>query len=592
MSNKSKRDNSSSSKQSNKEIECCSCHRKLKNERFVQCTKCSNKYQCLQCLSVAFIERRGSNQTQTDLAKPLHMFFHPFVIVEPPSSPPHPFTRQNWDQYEEVLLLYGVKSLGLGNWHSIADFVHTKSAIECEIHYIETYIESPLAPLPPNYKSINKFITKRDKEKLKDKQKQKDRNHDKDKDKEKRKLKDMEKDKKKSSKSADNLVNLKVKTESSKNDIPESISLSNVKKESSSSESSSHHHHHSHHHDGIEILPEIPIPDPPPYETRAVDSLPSEGNPTHLNRKQKREPTLPAEYSDYMPFRHEFDKDKDFEADGEKLVANIEFNQNPNVETIDTFRDKVNRLKNYNKILAERRFRTAVIEDWDIHHIEVGQPKKSHGSTANNDPRSDSNSNSHLSEYSSYYSKLPPQLDFADFDKRVLKGNTVEENDVDIRLIPLGSYFGKEKTTKLVNLIHERISKEYLINTRKKWQSIGIETNDEGHLYQALKKKIKDNKIIPSEINDWNDRIARYKEKNSNNKNIDLELLLKCEKDLIDKLHIPTQQYMIMKNLLIREYMIYQKLPKSRLITIQNGSNIPQLEQVYDLCVANGWIAP
>lgn len=615
MSNKTKRENSSSSKQSNKEIECCSCHRKLKNERYIQCTRCINKYQCLQCFSVAFIERRNlANQTAADLAKPYHMFFHPFVIVEPPSSPPHPFTRQNWDQYEEVLLLYGIKCLGLGNWNLISEFVHTKSPIECEIHYTATYVESPNAPFPPNYKSINKFITKRDKDrdKHKDRDKQKDKDKDRSHDKEKKKLKESEKDKdydkekkKKLSKSTDNLVIVKKEpktTENSKSDIPESNSFPTVKKESNSSESnssssSSHHHHHSHHHDGIEILPELPIPDPPAFDTRAVDSLPSLGNISHLSDKQKKEPTIPAEYSDFMPYRHEFDKDKDFEADGETLIANIEFNQQPNAETIDSFLDKVNRLKCYNKLLAERRFRTSVIEDWEVHYIEVAQPKKSHSSTANNQSSSLNNSNDstlnpYSNRYSNYYSKLPPQLDFVDFDFKVLGGRTVEDRNVDIKLIALGPYFKKGPTTELAHLIHDRITKEYLIKTRKNWQSLGVRTLDEGQLYQALNEKIKDDKIIPSEIGDWNERIIKYnKDKNINSKNVDSELLLQCEKDLVEKLHIHCQKYLSLKNLLIREYMFHQKFPKSRMITMKNELMLPELEPIYDLCINNGWIA-
>lgn len=608
MSNKSKRDNSSSSKQSNKEIECCSCHRKLKNERYFQCTKCFSKFQCLQCASAALDERTTSN---SDLTKPPHLFFHDYVIAEPPSSPPHPFTRQNWDQHEEVLLLYGVKKLGLGNWNSVSDFVHTKSAIECEIHYTETYINSPFAPFPINYKSISKSIMKRDKEREKQKQKQKDRNHDKDK--EKRKNKDIEKDKdyekkKKSSKSTDNLTIPKNKsTESIKNDISESILHFTIKKESDSSESnssssSSHHHHHSHHHDGVDILPELPIPDPPPYDTRPVESLPSVGNIVHLNEKQKKEPTLPAEFSDYMPFRHEFDKEKDFEADGEILVANIEFKQQDNEETIDTFRDKVNRLKNYNKILNERRFRTKVIEDWNIHFTEVALPKKSHGTTnsqlsslnGNGDSRSDTNlgSYSNLNGYSNYYSKLPPTLDFADFDSKILGGRTVEDRAVDIKLIALGPYLKKEDTTALAHLIHDRITKEYLIKTRNNWQSLGVKTIEEGQLYQNLNEKIKDDKIIPSEINDWNDRIKQFNDKNNKDKNADAELLLQCEKDLIATHHLHYQKYMSMKDLLIREYMTCQKFPRSKMIIMKNELMLPQLEPIYDLCVNCGWIAP
>ena len=60
----------------------------------------------------------------------------------------------------------------------------------------------------------------------------------------------------------------------------------------------------------------LPIPDvhrivqrppPPSYETKPVDSCPSEAHEKHLSAKNKKERNIPAEYNGYMPYRHEFE---------------------------------------------------------------------------------------------------------------------------------------------------------------------------------------------------------------------------------------------------------------------------------------------
>lgn len=59
-----------------------------------------------------------------------------------------PLTREDWTAEEDALLLFAIRMCGIGNWHEIEKEVPGKTALECETHYFETYIDSPTAPLP------------------------------------------------------------------------------------------------------------------------------------------------------------------------------------------------------------------------------------------------------------------------------------------------------------------------------------------------------------------------------------------------------------------------------------------------------------
>ena len=50
---------------------------------------------------------------------------------------------EDWDAREELLLLQGIMKCGLGNWFDISEqYVKTKSAPACEIHYFTFYYKS------------------------------------------------------------------------------------------------------------------------------------------------------------------------------------------------------------------------------------------------------------------------------------------------------------------------------------------------------------------------------------------------------------------------------------------------------------------
>ncbi|KAJ7135011.1 hypothetical protein C8R43DRAFT_1021884 [Mycena crocata] len=74
-----------------------------------------------------------------------HLRCHPYRVIEFNS---HPIFSDDWGADEELLLLKGIASQGLGNWKKIAEHVGTQTKEEVEKHYNAVYIDSPNWPMP------------------------------------------------------------------------------------------------------------------------------------------------------------------------------------------------------------------------------------------------------------------------------------------------------------------------------------------------------------------------------------------------------------------------------------------------------------
>ncbi|KAI5292805.1 Transcriptional adapter ada2 [Ascosphaera acerosa] len=71
---------------------------------------------------------------------------HPFYVIEQNSVP---IFTPDWGADEELLLLESIEIYGLGSWADIADHIGGfRAKDEVRDHYIDTYINSPLFPLP------------------------------------------------------------------------------------------------------------------------------------------------------------------------------------------------------------------------------------------------------------------------------------------------------------------------------------------------------------------------------------------------------------------------------------------------------------
>ncbi|KAF7310540.1 Transcriptional adapter 2 [Mycena chlorophos] len=74
-----------------------------------------------------------------------HLRGHAYRVIEFNS---YPIFTEDWGADEELLLLKGIQSQGLGNWKKIAEHVGTQSKEEVEKHYNSVYVDSPDWPMP------------------------------------------------------------------------------------------------------------------------------------------------------------------------------------------------------------------------------------------------------------------------------------------------------------------------------------------------------------------------------------------------------------------------------------------------------------
>lgn len=55
-----------------------------------------------------------------------------------------PIFQERWGADEEILLVESIRLFGLGNWADVADHVGTKSAEDCESHYVAVFLAVPI----------------------------------------------------------------------------------------------------------------------------------------------------------------------------------------------------------------------------------------------------------------------------------------------------------------------------------------------------------------------------------------------------------------------------------------------------------------
>ncbi|KAL3699063.1 hypothetical protein R1sor_017085 [Riccia sorocarpa] len=111
---------------------CNNCHKDITGTIRVRCAKCSDFDLCLECLSVG-VEPHP------------HKANHPYQVIE---NLAFPLVTFDWNADEELLLLEGVESYGVGNWTEVSEHVGTKIRAQCYSHYMTCYMDSPFSPLP------------------------------------------------------------------------------------------------------------------------------------------------------------------------------------------------------------------------------------------------------------------------------------------------------------------------------------------------------------------------------------------------------------------------------------------------------------
>ncbi|KAF1987381.1 SWIRM domain-containing protein [Aulographum hederae CBS 113979] len=113
---------------------CDVCSADITSTVRISCVPCKDYDLCVPCFSEGKSSREHDPQT------------HRFRVIEQHSIPIY---TEDWGADEELLLLEGAETYGLGSWADIADHIggyRTKD--EVRDHYINTYIESSKFPLP------------------------------------------------------------------------------------------------------------------------------------------------------------------------------------------------------------------------------------------------------------------------------------------------------------------------------------------------------------------------------------------------------------------------------------------------------------
>ncbi|SCU94391.1 LADA_0G08262g1_1 [Lachancea dasiensis] len=105
----------------------------------ISCAECPEYDLCVPCFS------QGSYSGE-------HRPDHKYRIIETNS---YPILCADWGADEELALIKGSQTLGLGNWQDVADHIGSRSKEEVEEHYTNYYLNSPHYPIPDITKTID-----------------------------------------------------------------------------------------------------------------------------------------------------------------------------------------------------------------------------------------------------------------------------------------------------------------------------------------------------------------------------------------------------------------------------------------------------
>lgn len=115
---------------------CDVCSADITSTVRIRCahSACNEYDLCVQCFS------KGSSSNAHQPAT------HPFRVIEQNSFP---IFDQEWGADEEMLLIEGAETYGLGSWADIADHIGGyRQKDEVRDHYLKVYVDSPSFPLP------------------------------------------------------------------------------------------------------------------------------------------------------------------------------------------------------------------------------------------------------------------------------------------------------------------------------------------------------------------------------------------------------------------------------------------------------------
>lgn len=109
----------------------------------ISCAECKDYDLCVPCFAAG--KTSGKHQP-----------WHDYKVIE---QHQYPIFDPDWGADEELLLIEGCQTLGLGNWQDIADYIEGRSKEEVGAHYEKYYINSPYYPIPDLNKSFPEIST-------------------------------------------------------------------------------------------------------------------------------------------------------------------------------------------------------------------------------------------------------------------------------------------------------------------------------------------------------------------------------------------------------------------------------------------------
>ncbi|CAI5756401.1 unnamed protein product [Candida verbasci] len=124
----------------NKLFHCDVCSTDCTNRIRIQCAICTDYDLCVPCFA--------SGSTTGD-----HKPWHDYQIIEQNT---YPIFDRDWGADEELLLIQGCETFGLGNWADIADHIGNRSKDEVAKHYYDIYLgkDYPLPIMNKDFTSI------------------------------------------------------------------------------------------------------------------------------------------------------------------------------------------------------------------------------------------------------------------------------------------------------------------------------------------------------------------------------------------------------------------------------------------------------
>lgn len=118
---------------------CDVCSSDCTNRVRISCAICPQYDLCVPCFS------QGSYSGN-------HKPYHDYKVIE---THAYPIFDKDWGADEELALIQGAQTLGLGNWQDVADHIGGRSKEEVGKHYEDIYLNSPDYPIPDMNKEFN-----------------------------------------------------------------------------------------------------------------------------------------------------------------------------------------------------------------------------------------------------------------------------------------------------------------------------------------------------------------------------------------------------------------------------------------------------